>query len=136
MYPGKKPDQGKGSPGNEGQTGKPGDQGRPDGSTDSKSPVGTGKGDSGSSFDLAGRSMTRTPTLEDQSQETGKVVIAVIVDKDGNVTTANGPVRGSTTTAAVLVNKALKSAKEAKFSKSPSGVEEQRGTITFVFQFE
>ncbi len=80
--------------------------------------------------------MTRKPSLQDQSQETGKVVIEVIVDKDGNVTSVNGPVRGSTTSAAVLVNKAKQSAREAKFSKSPSGVEEQRGTITFVFKFQ
>lgn len=136
MYPGKKPDKGKGSPGNEGITGKPGDQGSPDGSPDSKNYTGSGKGDSGISFDLAGRSMTRKPSLQDQSQETGRVVIEVIVDKDGIVTAVNGPVRGSTTSAAILVNKAKQAAREARFSKSPSGVEEQRGTITFVFKFE
>ena len=76
------------------------------------------------------------PRLEESSQETGKVVIEVIVDKDGNVTSTNGPARGSTTSAPVLVNKAKQAAKEAKFSKSPTGVEEQRGTITFVFKFE
>ncbi|MBL0342288.1 MAG: hypothetical protein IPP71_16105 [Bacteroidetes bacterium] len=136
LYPGKKNNQGKGNPGNEGETGKPGDQGSPDGSPDSKSHTGSGKGDSGVSFDLSGRSMTRKPQLSDQSQETGKVVIEVIVDKDGNVTSVNGPARGSTTSSSVLVSKAKQSAKEAKFSKSPSGVEEQKGTITFVFKFE
>jgi TonB family protein len=80
--------------------------------------------------------MVRKPSLSDQSQETGKVVIEVVVDKDGNVTSANGPARGSTTAAQVLVNKAKQAAREAKFSKSPEGVEEQRGTITFVFKFE
>lgn len=136
LYPGKKNTQGKGTPGNEGETGKPGDQGRPDGSADSKSHSGSGKGNSGISFDLAGRQMVRRPSLSDQSQETGKVVIEVIVDKDGNVTSVNGPARGSTTAAQVLVSKAKQAAREAKFSKSPEGVEEQRGTITFVFKFE
>ena len=136
MYPGKKNNQGKGNPGNEGETGKPGDQGSPDGSMDSKSHTGSGKGNSGISFDLAGRNMTRKPQISDQSQETGRVVIEVIVDKDGNVTSVNGPIRCSSTTAGVLVAKAKQAAKEAKFSKSPNGVEEQRGTITFVFKFE
>jgi TonB family protein len=133
LYPGKKNTDGKGTPGNEGETGRPGDQGRPDGSMDSKSHTGTGKGDSGISFDLAGRNMLRKPTINDQSQEFGKVIIEVTVDKDGNVTQVTGPARGSTTSAPILVNKAKQAAREAKFSKSPSGVEEQRGTITFVF---
>jgi TonB family protein len=136
LYPGKKNTQGKGTPGNEGETSKSGDQGRPDGSPDAKSHTGSGKGDSGISYDLVGRQMVRKPSLSDQSQETGKVVIEVVVDKDGNVTSANGPARGSTTAAQVLVNKAKQAAREAKFSKSPEGVEEQRGTITFVFKFE
>ena len=76
------------------------------------------------------------PRLEESSQETGKVVIEVVVDKDGNVTSANGPFRGSTTSAPVLVSKEKQAALQAKFSKSPTGVEEQRGTITFVFKFE
>ena len=80
--------------------------------------------------------MTSKTSISDQSQETGKVIIEIVVDKDGNVTTVNGPARGSTTSAPVLVAKAKQAAKNAKFSKSPSGVEEQRGTITFVFKFE
>jgi TonB family protein len=75
----------------------------------------------------------RKPTIDDKSQEFGKVIISVIVDKDGNVTNVTGPERGSTTSAPVLVNKAKQAAREARFSKSSTGVEEQRGTITFVF---
>jgi len=134
LYPGKKNNPSTGTPGGEGITGKPGDQGSPDGDPNSKNYTGTGKGDSGISFDLAGRSLTRKPTISDDSQEFGKVVIEVIVDKDGNVLTVNGPARGSTSQALVLVNKAKQAAREAKFSRSASGVEEQRGTITFVFK--
>lgn len=133
LYPGKRDQKGQGTPGSEGVTGKPGDQGSPDGSPDSKSHTGTGKGDSGVSFDLAGRNMLRKPVIDDRSQEFGKVVIEVTVDKDGNVVLVTGPARGSTTSATVLVNKAKQAAKEARFNKSPTGVEEQRGTITFVF---
>jgi len=133
LYPGKTNNKGKGSQGSEGETGKPGDQGNPDGSKDATSHTGSGKGSSGISFDLAGRSMLRRPTIDDKSQEFGKVIIEVVVDKEGNVTSVNGPARGSTTSDPGLVGKAKQAAREARFSKSSEGVEEQRGTITFVF---
>lgn len=136
--------------GGEGETGKPGDQGIEEGSLLSKTHGnnmgtgdhgdGTGKdgnggnGDgTGVSFTLADRSMRLAPRLTDQSQEQGKVVIDITVDKQGNVVTASGPGRGSTTSSANLVRKAKEAAMKSKFSPSPQGVEEQRGTITFVF---
>jgi TonB family protein len=98
---------------------------------------GGGNGDgTGIGFDLTGRNWRQKPKLEDTSQETGKVVIEIVVDKYGNVTSATGPSRGSTTSSQVLYQKARQAALQAKFSPSPKGVEEQRGTITFVFAFE
>ncbi len=98
---------------------------------------GGGNGDGiGTGFDLGGRSMRVKPRLEESSQETGKVVINIIVDKDGNVTSATEGGRGSTITTTALVNKAKQAAYGAKFNKSPTGVEEQKGTITFVFRFQ
>ena len=98
---------------------------------------GGGHGDGkGLYFDLRGRNMRSAPRIDDRSQETGKVVIEIVVDKYGNVTSVSGPARGSTTSAPVLVNKAKQAAQQAKFSPSPDNVEEQKGTITFVFKFE
>ena len=136
--------------GGEGETGKPGDQGIEEGSLLSKTHGknmgsgdhgdGTGKDGNGGngdgkgiSFNLGDRSMRIPPHLSDQSQEQGKVVIDITVDKEGNVLSANGPGRGSTTTSSNLLKKAKEAALRTKFSKSPQGVEEQRGTITFVF---
>ena len=136
--------------GGEGETGKPGDQGIEEGSLYSKvhgKNMGTGdhgdgtgrdgtggNGDGkGYSFNLGNRSMRVPPRITDQSQEQGKVVIDITVDKEGNVLSANGPGRGSTTTSSNLVRKAKEAAMKSKFSQSPQGVEEQRGTITFVF---
>jgi periplasmic protein TonB len=73
------------------------------------------------------------PKISDQSQEQGKVVVDITVDKTGNVVTAGAPGRGSTTTSTNLVRKAKEAAMKTKFSPSAEGVEEQRGTITFVF---
>jgi len=83
---------------------------------------------------LTGRSWRKKPSLDDNSQETGKVVIEIVVDKNGNVTSANGPARGSTTQSPSLYQKAKQAALQAKFSPSADGVEEQRGTITFDFR--
>ena len=135
MYPGSQ-NNSQSSGSGQGNTNTKGDQGSPTGSTNSTSPTGSGLGDSGISFSLSGRSMVQTPKINDKSQETGKVVINITVDKYGNVTNATGPGRGSTTTSANLYKKAREAALRAKFNRSPSGVEEQRGTITFVFILE
>lgn len=136
--------------GGEGETGKPGDQGIEEGSLYSKThgqnmgtgDHGTGTGNDGTggngdgkgySFSLGNRSMRVPPNISDQSQEQGKVVVDITVDKLGNVLSASGPGRGSTTTSSNLVRKAKEAAMKSKFSPSPEGVEEQRGTITFVF---
>ena len=136
--------------GGEGETGKTGDQGIEEGSVYSKihgKNMGTGdhgdgtgtdgtggNGDGkGYSFNLGDRSMRVPPRISDQSQEQGRVVIDITVDKAGNVLSANGPGRGSTTSSSNLVRKAKDAAMKSKFSPSPQGVEEQRGTITFVF---
>ncbi|MEP7263140.1 MAG: TonB family protein [Bacteroidota bacterium] len=135
--------------GGEGETGKPGDQGIEEGSVYSKTHGtqngsgdhgdGTGShgnggpGGNGYDFSLAGRNMRVAPKITDQSQEQGKVVVDITVDKNGNVVTASAPGRGSTTTSSNLVRKAKDSAMKTKFSPSAQGVEEQRGTITFVF---
>jgi TonB family protein len=95
---------------------------------------GGGNGDgAGIGFDLTGRNFRSLPKLEDRSQEQGRVVIEIIVDKSGNVLRADGPARGSTITNASLVRKSIEAAKKAKFSPSPQGVEEQKGSITFNF---
>jgi periplasmic protein TonB len=135
--------------GSEGETGKPGDQGIEEGSLYSKKHGnnmgsgdhgdGTGShgdggpGGNGINFSLSGRSMRVPPKITDQSQEQGKVVVDITVDKNGNVVTASAPGRGSTTTSTNLVRKAKDAAMKTKFSPSPQGVEEQRGTITFAF---
>lgn len=95
---------------------------------------GGGNGDgNGVGFDLTGRNWMSKPRVDDNSQQEGKVVIDIVVDKNGIVVSANGPGRGSTNTNGALVRKAKEAAKRAKFSPSPNGVEEQRGTITFNF---
>jgi len=85
------------------------------------------------SFTLSGRKLIRTPQITDHSQETGKVVVDITVDKDGNVETAIPGGRGSTTTSSYLYRLAKEAALKAKFNPSPEGADIQKGTISFVF---
>ncbi len=94
--------------------------------------TGNGTGSGIGDFDLKGRSIMRRPVLHDTSQETGKVVVEIVVDKSGNVTSTNIE-RGTTTSNSHLQQLALKAARETKFSPSATGQEIQRGTVTFVF---
>jgi len=87
----------------------------------------------GFSFDLAGRSVVSRPAVE-AHQETGKVIIEVIVDKNGNVTSASME-RGTNAPSNYLVQLALKAARGTKFSPSPTGQEIQRGTMTYNFVY-
>ncbi|MFM1744506.1 MAG: hypothetical protein RLZZ630_443 [Bacteroidota bacterium] len=93
---------------------------------------GNGPG-AGIGFDLAGRDMRAKPKVEDNSQEQGRIVIEIIVDKNGVVQRADGPSRGSTLSNSTLVRKCKEASMKARFSPSPEGVEEQRGTISFNF---
>ncbi len=143
LYPGKKGSAGSPTgtqPGNgTGGTGNGNGGGNGDGTgTGSGGGSGTGSGGgngdgAGIGFDLTGRNFRSLPKLEDRSQEQGRVVIEIIVDKSGNVLRADGPARGSTITNASLVRKSIEAARKAKFSPSPQGVEEQKGSITFNF---
>lgn len=149
LYKGKKATNG--PAGNEGETGKPGDQGIKEGSTYVKNHGNTmghgdhgngtgalgngggGTGDKGVSYNLSGRKLVKVPDVIDKSQEFGKVVVSITVDKYGNVTKATPGARGSTTTSAGLYAKAQQAALRAKFDANPDASEEQNGTITFVF---
>ena len=107
------------------------------GSGDSDGPgSGSGAPGKGISFSLAGRNLLKKPQINDNSQETGKVVVDITVDKDGNVAYANPGVKGTTTSSTLLFKLAKDAAMRAKFSPSDVGADIQRGTITFVFLVE
>jgi outer membrane biosynthesis protein TonB len=133
LYPGKKDNATNNSSG-QGNTGTPGDQGSKDGSVESNNQGdGKGKGNAGVSYDLGGRTIKTKPSIQDNSQDFGIVVIDIIVDKYGSVVSATGPGRGSTTTSQNLLNKAKEAALRAKFSQDLNDLEERKGTITFRF---
>jgi len=117
-------------------TGKSGTGGGPGSGTGTGGGDGDGNGPgtgSGISFDLSGRKLLLKPSIDDRSQETGKVVVSITVDRSGNVTEARPGARGSTTTSSYLFGKAKEAAMKAKFNASPEAADIQKGTMTFVF---
>ncbi len=122
----------------EGETGNPGDQGDPNGSKDATSHTG-GFGGDGFSFNMKGRKMLSKPQVKEKSQEEGKVVVELIVDRGGNVIRAKAGGKGTTYTQNPSLWKKLEEeSMKIKFSGSdnPYTPEEQRGTVTFVFILE
>lgn len=117
-----------GSYGNENAEGNQGaENGNPDGGAEGGNLPG------GGSYKLAGRGVLSVPKIEDKSQEEGKVVVDIIVDRNGDVIRAIAGGKGSTTTSSILLMKAKEAAQKAKFSPNPNAPAEQYGQMTFVF---
>jgi TonB family protein len=83
---------------------------------------------------LGGRKITNRGRIDDRSQKEGKVVIAVCVDTEGQVTSADYRYSGSTMQDTELKNKAIAAAKGYRFG--PSQASQECGTITFVFKLK
>lgn len=115
----------------QGESNQSGDFGKPDGAPDGKSLSG-GLSD-GVKGNLDGRSFQGAPKVTSEVQQSGKVVINIIVDRDGNVLRATAGGRGTTITNAGLTQRCIDSARKAKFSPSKSGPEEQPGTLEYIF---
>ena len=112
------------------------DQGSPDGSTGANSGT-PGNGDDGTvRHNFTNRSLLSTPKIIDNSQDEGKVVVDIVVDKNGNVIKATPGAKGSDTNSTNLFNKSKKAALKTKFSPNPNAPAEQYGTLTFVFILE
>lgn len=120
----------------------PGNEGRPDGDPNG-SPDGRGSGTHGSgtgkdgiSFELAGRTIKKLPQIDDYSSETGKVVVSIVVNKNGEVIKAVPGQHGSTNISLVLLEKARQGALQTRFSPRDDGPEEQYGSMTFIFRLK
>lgn len=128
----------KNSGGGDGNSGQAGNEGSPDGNplTDGNGGSGGGPGvgvGKGIRYNLKGRSLVKKPTVFDDSQDQGKVVVEIIVNELGDVVRAEPGARGSTTASPILYAKARQAAFATKFNPSFDGTKEQHGTMTFIF---
>ncbi len=120
---------------NQGIAGGTGDQGKPNGNPNSDSYTGNGgTGNSGVTIrsGLSGRHFAKLPSFEDDFNEPAKVAVDIMVDKSGNVTSANINLSGTTTTNSNIRNIALRKAKQLKLNAGSE--DEQTGTIVFNFK--
>jgi colicin import membrane protein len=119
----------------EGDAGGSGNQGYVTGDPNSKNRSGSGLGNSGSGFDLTGRSLVGSfPNPSYSIQEEGIVVVQITVDKYGQVVSAEYQLKGSTTQNSTLKKAAIDAAKKAKFNSDPNAAAFQKGTITYHFE--
>lgn len=109
-----------------------GDEGDPNGDPISHGTSTTG-GTGGIGFDLGGRGKMSFKKPDNPTQEDGKVVVEIWVNRDGKVLKAKTGARGSTTTNPILQQKAKEAALKAKFKSDENAPFEQKGTMTFVF---
>lgn len=111
-----------------------GKKGDPEGSSDSEILEGLSGGLGEVGGGLSGRGIVFEPTIKENSQKTGRVVVKVCVDKSGSVISSKFTQRGSTTTDSELVDVAQKAA--AKYKFTPGDLSEQCGTITINFSLK
>ena len=84
---------------------------------------------------LQGRGLVGAlPTPDYPGNRSGKVVVYVVVNNRGEVTSATYEQRGSTTTDRALINAAIAAAKRARFTESR--VHDQGGRITYIFKMK
>ena len=120
--------------GGRGETGQAGNQGDIDGDPDASRLEGISTGSGMVGGGLGDRGVLFEPSIRDNSQKTGRVVVRVCVNAEGNVTSAEYTQRGSTTTDGDLRRKAIESAERFRFT--PSNVDRQCGTITIDFRLQ
>lgn len=116
----------------DGTANTPGNQGKPTGSTLTNNYNGTGSGNGGN-LNLIQRSFVSRPKVTDDKRRTGKVVIDIHVDKNGNVIYAEAG-RGTTITDYDLIQKCENAVKNAKINALDTAPDTQEGTVVFVFK--
>ena len=129
LYPGKK----KTTTTSEGNSKRGGDKGVIDGDPNAEAYEGGGIGEDGTAYQLGDRKANIKPKPQGNQVE-GKVVVAITVDRLGNVIYANPGVKGSTTYNKQLLQRAKTAALKTKFEPKQSAPTNQQGKIIYYFQ--
>ena len=111
-----------------------GNQGKKEGDPLSDSYNGTGSGNGGVALSLVSRRFVNLPSIKDDGQKSGKIIVEIRVDKNGNVVSAKAGARGTTLTDPLLWDKCETAALGSRFNTLESAPETQIGTIVFNFK--
>lgn len=122
------------SPEGDGNDGVAGDKGDPEGDPHASSYYGSGKGlDGDGNYQLGGRRALNKEKIVQKCNESGTVVVSIEVDRNGKVIKATPGVRGSTSTAACLMEPARNSALATRFNPDDKAPARQVGKIIYRF---
>ncbi|MEO5909371.1 MAG: energy transducer TonB [Pelobium sp.] len=111
-----------------------GNQGKAAGDPLASNYDGTGSGNGGVALSLASRKFVSLPSIKDDGQKSGKVVVEIRVDKNGNVIAAKAGARGTTLSDGKLWDKCEAAALGSRFNTLESAPDTQQGTIVFNFR--
>ena len=114
----------------------PGNQGKTTGTTLTNNYNGTGSGNGGNLTGMPQRNFVSKPGVSDANRRSGKVVVDIRVDKNGNVVYARAGARGTTISDADLLQKCEDAVKNAKLNSLDSAPELQQGTVVFIFRVQ
>ncbi|MFB9843189.1 energy transducer TonB [Mucilaginibacter ginsenosidivorans] len=119
----------------DGTTNTPGNQGKPTGSTLANNYNGTGSGNGGN-LRMDQRSFVSSPKVEDNHRSTGKIVVEIHVDKQGNVISAKAGAKGTTISDYDLFQRCENAVRNAKLNALDTAPDTQIGFVTFVFKVQ
>jgi len=117
----------------EGNENRDGDLGNIEGNENSDILEGGGDGSNDMSYQLSGRSVNLKVKPEYNLQVEGKIVVTIIVNRNGDVISAIPGAKGSTSLNKQLLDKAKKAALKTKFSSKENAPENQKGKIIYYF---
>lgn len=121
--------------GSEGDDDKAGDKGQLDGDPYATSYYGSpGAGNGTGGFGLSGRSLVNKGKVQQECNEEGRVVVKIIVDRNGKVVSATPGVRGTTNNSACLLEPAKRTALLHKWNFDSKAPSQQVGFVVVNFK--
>ena len=121
--------------GSEGDDNKVGDKGRPDGDPYATSYYGSpGSGSGTGGYGLNGRSLVSKGKVQQECNEEGRVVVKIVVDRNGKVVSATPGVQGTTNNHPCLLEPAKKTAFLHKWNLDAKAPSQQVGFVVVNFK--
>ncbi len=121
--------------GSEGDDNTPGDKGQIDGNPYANSYYGQpGSGDGGLGYGLKGRGRATFKKQKQDCNEEGRVIVKIIVNREGKVIEATPGVKGTTNNASCLLDPAKKIALSHKWRPDPKAPSKQIGFVKIDFK--
>ena len=121
--------------GSEGDDSRAGDKGSPDGDPYATSYYGSpGSGSGTGGYGLNGRSLVNKGKVPQECNESGRVVVKIVVDRSGKVISATPGVRGTTNNNPCLLEPARKTAFMHKWNLDSNAPSQQIGFVVVNFK--